>query len=118
MKTIIKLLLAAAIVNAVVRCGSAALDYYKLKDATQQIVLFAGGATVEQLRDRILEKAMQLDVPLAPESLDVRRDGSLTVADATYTKQVEVFPRYNYPVKFSFSVDARALDTGAATTSP
>jgi hypothetical protein len=118
MKTIIKLLLTVAIVNAVVRSGSAAVDYYQLKDATQQIVLFAGESTIDQLRDRILEKAMQLGVPLKPEALNVRRDGTLTVADATYTEPVEVFPRYKYPVTFSFSVDARALDTGAARVNP
>ena len=114
MKTIIKLLIAAAVVNAVVRTGSAALDYYQFKDAAQQIVLFGADVTLDQVRDQILRKAKDFDVPLAPDALNVRRDGTLTVADATYTKQVEVFPRYIYPLTFSFSVDARALNTGAA----
>jgi hypothetical protein len=112
MGTIIKLLIAAAIVNAVVRAGSVAIDYYQFKDATQQIVLFGGQATIDDLRGEILRKATNFDVPLKPDALTVRRDGSVTVADARYTQPVELFPGYRYPVDFSFSVDARAVDTG------
>ena len=44
-------------------------------------------------------------MPLAPENLNVRRDGARTTADAAYTQPVEVLPSYRYPVRFSFSVE-------------
>jgi hypothetical protein len=44
-------------------------------------------------------------VPIASENVSIRREGSRTWADAKYTEQIEVFPRYRYPVEFSFSVE-------------
>ena len=43
MKTIIKLLIAIAIVNAVVRVGMATASYYEFKDQVQQLVLLRTG---------------------------------------------------------------------------
>lgn len=112
MGTIIKLLIAAAIVNAVVRTGSVAMDYYQFKDAAQQVVLFGANSSTDDLRGEILRKATNFDVPIKPEALNVRRNGSVTIVDARYTQPVEVFPGYKYPFNFSFSVEARAVDTG------
>ncbi len=116
MRTIIKLLIAAAVLNAVVRGGMVALSYYQFEDAAQQAVLFGGEATVPQLKEQILQRAVDYGVPITPDGLTIRRDGTLTVADATYIEQIQLFPGYRYPVTFSFSVDARRLNTGAART--
>jgi hypothetical protein len=40
MKTLIKLIIAAVVVNAAYRGGSAYLKYYQFKDETQQMILF------------------------------------------------------------------------------
>ena len=36
----------------------------------------------------------------------VRREGARTVADVSYTDTVELFPRFSYPVNFSFTAEA------------
>lgn len=119
MTTLIKLLIAAAALNAAVRGGLVALDYYRFEDAAQQAVLFGGDATVPELHEQILRRAADHSVSLEPEDLTVRREGTRTVADVTYTEEVEVFPGYRYPLTLSFSVDASRLIGGAArTTSP
>jgi type III secretion system FlhB-like substrate exporter len=114
MKTLIKLLIAVVIVNAVFRCGSVALKYYQFKDQVQQMVLFGQGETAPQLTDEILEEAQKRSVPLDDEGLTVSRQGARTVADVSYSENVEVFPRYFYPVTFSFSAEA----FGVAGASP
>jgi hypothetical protein len=106
MKTVIKLLVAAAILHAVYRAGMSAATYYELKDAAQQMLVFGGGSTPEQLQEAILVKAEELAVPLAPENVVVLRDGVRTSAEATYTDSVEILPRYRYPFTYSFRVEA------------
>jgi hypothetical protein len=109
MKTVIKLLVAAAILHAVYRAGMSAATYYELKDASQQMLVFGGSATPAQLQESILAKAEELAVPLAPENVIVQREGVRTTAEASYTDPVELFPRYRYPFNYSFRVEAFSL---------
>ena len=110
MKTIIKLIIAAIILNAVARSAMAAWSYYQLKDAAQQTILFGAGATTSQLQEQILRRAAELEVPLPPGSVTVTRDGPRTRAEAAYTQQIELFPNYRYPFDFSFQVDALSVN--------
>jgi hypothetical protein len=106
MKTIIKLLIAAVIINAAFQCGRVALKYYQFKDQTQQMVLFGQSEALGDLTNQILEEAMTREVPLDSEGVSVRREGARTVADVSYTENVELFPRFYYPVTFDFSAEA------------
>jgi hypothetical protein len=104
-KTVIKLVIAVAIINAAVRSGVVAWKYYELKDSAQQAVLFGGSTPTEQLRTEILDKAEELNVPLELDGIDVRRDGDRTVAYASYVQPIELLPTYMYPVDLSFTVE-------------
>jgi hypothetical protein len=109
MTTIIKLLIAAAILHAVVRAGVSAVSYYELKDSSQQMLVFGGEVTEEELAEGILAKASELALPLDPENLAVHRDGVRTVAEASYVDAVELLPRYRVPINYSFRVEALSL---------
>ncbi len=109
MKAVFKLLVAAAIVNAAARAGMAASTYYQLKDETEQLIRFGYRETTDDLHDEILTKAGELQLAVAPQNVAVRRQGARTIATASYTQQVELFPRYKYPVDLSFEVEAFAL---------
>ena len=109
MKTIIKLVIAGIILNACARAGQAAWQYYQLKDATQQTLIFGADATMVQLHEQIMRRAGELEVPLPGANLEITRDGPRTMARAAYTQPVELFPNYNYPFKFTFSVDALSV---------
>jgi hypothetical protein len=108
MQTLIKLLITAAILNAAYRGGMAYWTFYQLKDFSQELIRFSFQSQPAELHDRILEKAVELNVPLQPENISVRRDlnGRRTLADASYVQPVEFFPSYTYPVPLSFSVEA------------
>jgi hypothetical protein len=116
MKSLIKIIIAAVVVNALYRCGTVAVAYYQFKDETQQMVLFSQGQTVSELSKQILDEAAKRSVPLEEEGLTVKREGARTVAEAAYTQSVEVFPRYSYPVKFSFTVEAYGFGGAAPPT--
>jgi hypothetical protein len=109
MKTIIKLLIAIAIVNAVVRVGMATASYYEFKDQVQQMVTFGADAPVGELQDHMLERATSLNLPIAAEDVEVTREGKRTAASASYTQPVEVFPSYEYPIDFQFTVEGLNL---------
>jgi hypothetical protein len=109
MKTILKLAIALVVLNAAVRVGIVAWDYYQLKDAAQQEVTFAGRMPTDQIHTRVYEKAVELQVPIERQNIEVTRQNDLVHLDAFYTQPVEVFPRYIYPLELSFSVEARAL---------
>jgi hypothetical protein len=109
MKTIIKLLIAAAIVNAVARFGMSAMSQYQFRDTVQEILLFGGSETEGEITEAIMQAAAEHDVPLEPASLEVQRSGMLTTAEATYVDRIELFPRYVYPMTWTFKLDARRI---------
>ena len=114
-KTVLKLVIALAILNAAFRGGVVAWDYYELKDEALQLIVFGNNTTTTELHNRILQKAHELDVPLLSENLTVKRDGLRTLVDATYTQPYEYFPNQIYPLRLSFSVDTFALNPSTAT---
>jgi hypothetical protein len=114
MKTLIKLLIAAAIVNATARVGMAAARYYQLKDQSQELVTFGGSAVPGELQNEILLKAEELRLPLASDDILVTREGLRTTATAAYTDSVELFPNYKYPIRFQFKVEG--VNMGAGVT--
>lgn len=113
MKTILKLALALAMLNAAARAGTAAFGYYQLKDAAQQMVTFGAQTSTASLQDEIVEKASELNVPVTSGGVNVYRQGMRTRAEAAYTQPLELFPHYTYPVRLSFSVEGYSMALGA-----
>ena len=110
MKTIIKIAIALAIINAAFHAGEAAWRYFQFKDATEQRIIFGSQEYTTELQYRILAKAMELQVPLLPENITIHRQGTRTSVDAAYTQPVEYFPNLVYPVNLKFSVETYAAN--------
>lgn len=106
MKTLIKLIIAALVVHATWRAGTVYFRYYQFKDAVQQTAQFSGTRSENALRDRVLEIAKELQVPLDSDRVTVRRQDNHTLIDATYDEQIELLPRYYYPWVLKVNVDA------------
>jgi hypothetical protein len=111
MKTVLKLVIAVALLNAVVRGADSAWNYYQLKDAAQRALLFGTQASSKQIHEQIMERATELQLPLRPENLTVSWRAGRRMAEASYTQSIEFFPRYRYPVLFSFNVDTVSVGT-------
>ena len=118
MKTIIKIAVALALINALFHAGEAALRYYQLKDAAQQLIIFGSQERTTELQNRILERAAELRVPLRPEDLSIHRQGTRTYVDAAYTQPVEYFPNQIYLVDLKFSVEAFAANAARPEDPP
>jgi hypothetical protein len=111
MKTVLKLVIAIALVNAVVRGGDSAWNYYQLKDSAQRALLFGSSLTSQQVHTQIMETAAQLRIPMKPEDLSVRWRTGRRIAEGSYTQPIEFLPNYPYPVLFSFTVDTVVVGT-------
>ena len=118
MKTVIKLIIAAVLANAAYRGGSVFLKYYQFKDETEQMILFGQAEQVGDLTKQILGEAAKRDVPLDADDVMVTREGTRTLAEVSYTENVEIFPRYFYPVSFSFNAEAYGVAGATGPTRP
>ena len=115
MKLLVKLLVAALVINACARSALAAWDYYQLKDAAQQLVTFGGNASTDDLHNELVGKAEKLHIPLDPDNVRVDREGRQTFIEGHYTQPIELVPRYyTYPMEFSFEADAIATSPATA----
>ena len=82
MKTLIKLLVAAAIVYASWQCGNAYLKFYRLKDAAQDV---------------------------DPDKIAVRRTPNHTYVTTSYVEKIEVLPSFFYPWEFKLDIDVLTM---------
>ena len=106
MKTLIKLIVAAAILHATWRTGMVYFRYYELKDDLQQIAQFSGNRSESELHARALDMARRRQVPLDPARLTVRREENHTIIEGSYDERIELLPNYYYPWHFDVNVDA------------
>lgn len=105
-KTLIKLALAALVVHACWRSTNVFLRYYRFKDAVHETALFASARSDSQVQARVLEIAQQLDIPVEPQNVVIRREENRTVIQAVYTDQIELLPTKFFPWEFKLDVDA------------
>jgi hypothetical protein len=109
MKTIIKLVIAAVVVNACARAGIAAMHYYQLKQAAQEAVLFGAEVSPQDIQQQILNKAIALKLPVQEKDIVVQRNGGRTWAEAAYRETVEYFPGQKHSVDLSFAVEGYSM---------
>ena len=79
--------------------------------AAARALLFGARRTSQQVHAEIMERALELRLPLKPEDLSVRWGTRRRIAEASYTQQVQFFPSYPYAVPFSFNVDTDVVGT-------
>ena len=109
MRTLLKLVVAALILNASWRTGTVYWKYYKFRDAVQEAAQYASNRTVRDLRSRVLAIASEQEVPLSADQLNVRREENHTLIDAAYTDEIELAPTYSYQWQFTVTVNAYSL---------
>ena len=110
MRTVITFIVVIATLNATARVGSAYWNHYQLQDTVEGIITFGGVTPPETLQQQVIDKAQRLDIVLDYEEVTVTRQNATTTVDASYTKLIEVFPRYVH--EFRFQVHASAVYTG------
>ena len=108
MKTIIKLVIAALVINGCYRVGMAYWEYYEFEDAIEKAIQFSKpSVTPEQLTSEVMELAQIRGIPIDESSLSVTRAHRQVIVDASYERTVDVAPKL--PRKFDFAVHVSVL---------
>lgn len=76
----------------------------ELADFIEQQVQFAGGSTDEQIRKRILQRAKELDIPLDPKNLEIKKGSQRIQLHCTYSVELD-FSVYTYVWNFEHEFD-------------
>jgi hypothetical protein len=103
MKTLLKLLVVAVVLNGAYRIGMAEYRFSQLKDSTHSMLVLGTETPIEQVKEQILTKAADLNLSVSPDRVSVTREGVRTTATVAYQEDVEVFPGYTYPRNYSFT---------------
>ena len=109
MKTVIKLIIVALVLNAAYRVGSAYWTHYQFQDSIQQMAQFSEHAAPEDLRTKILEMAGTLGVPIEPDNLTVTRGNRRIDIDGSYFRDLEIVPRFKRRWDFTIHVTVLTL---------
>ena len=92
MGTIIKLFIAAVVINAAAQVGLAEYKYYQFQDAVHEMMLFAPNAKDPELVKQVLQVADEYDVPLEADGVTVNRVRTEIIINMTYNEDVTLVP--------------------------
>jgi hypothetical protein len=110
MRTLLKLAVAALIVHATWRVGSAYWDHYQFEDAVKETAQFSERATPDAIKQQVLGLAADQGIPLDPEAVVVTRATRTITVDGAYVRDIEVLPRYVRPWDFTIHVTVYTLN--------
>ena len=110
MRTILKLLIAALVINAAYRVGIVYWDHYQFEDAVQQLAQFAERATEQEIAERVIELAANSDIPIDEDALTVTRGQRRIQVAGAYTRPVAVAPGYTRQWDFTLNVVVLTLN--------
>ena len=80
------------------------MQFQQFKDDLRQTALFAGMASEEEVVGQVMTAAAERGVPLARESVQVRKTNTQTEIDAEYTAPIRLMPWYTHPWRFSIHI--------------
>ena len=109
MKTLLKLLVVAVIINGAYRLGMDEYRFSQLKEQTHSILALGTGTPIEELKAKVLQKATDLRLSVPEEKVTLSREGVRTSISVAYNSEPEVFPGYKYPRSHSFKDEIAAL---------
>lgn len=92
MKTIIKLLIAFAILTACFNVGRTLLSVYQFEDAVHEGLLFDPRMTDKEILGMVMESAAEYGIPIEPDGINIRQTGPDVRVEMSYTTDVVLIP--------------------------
>lgn len=110
MTTIIKLVLALALLTAAFQGGRAIMSNYQFEDAVEQALLFAPNSSDAEVTQQVLTLAEEYGLPVQAEDITISQRASDRIVDISYTADVAFIPGIiTQPIKFNPSASVRLL---------
>jgi hypothetical protein len=111
LKTLVRLVIAALLLNAGVRVGTAFWRYLAFKDSVEQLVRFSDDRdTAATLHQQVLMLAKEHGIDIYPADVEVKKERTQTTVSALYGEQLELVPRlYRREHLFEFEVSVEPV---------
>lgn len=110
MKTIIKLVLAFAILTAAFQGARASVSNYQFEDDVEQALLFAPNASAAELTQQIVSLASDYALPVEADNITISERASDRIVNITYTTNVAFLPGIiTQPITFHPTASVRLL---------
>jgi hypothetical protein len=113
MKTIIKIVVAIAVVTVCFNASRAALNNYQFEDAVHEGLIFDVRASDKEIVDMITKLAGPYDIPISDEDIEIRQVGQEVRVNMKYTRKVVLLPGvFERDWTFNPSASTRILTGG------
>ena len=110
MKTIIKIVLALAVLLACFNVGRALLANYQFEDEVHNSLLFNPRASEQEIVEMVMKSAAEYELEVDPADIDVSTRGQDLTVKITYTMPVTVLPGiYSRDMTFNPTASTRFL---------
>jgi len=106
---LLTLVVVAAVLNGAYQLGTDEYRFSQLKDSTHSMLALGTNTEVEELKAKILQKAVALKLPVTEDKIMVSREGVRTSVSVSYSSEPEPFPGYKYPRDHSFADEIAAI---------
>jgi hypothetical protein len=103
-RTIVKLIIFAVVVNAAFNVVPPFWKNFRFKDAVGELARFSGKLDDKKIAADVMDIAREMDIPLVAESVQVSRLERRVVVEARYHVELQYFPGQFYPWDFAFRV--------------
>jgi hypothetical protein len=103
-RTIVKLIILAVIVNAAIHVVPVFWTNFLFKDAVAELARFSTKLDDKKIVEEVMGIAARMEVPLEPDNLVVTRQGKRVIIETRYHVEMEYFPRQFYPWDFTVRV--------------
>jgi predicted negative regulator of RcsB-dependent stress response len=107
MKTIIKLIVVALVLNAAFHVGTAYWQHYQFEDEVKEAAQFVGRSKADELTARVYELADKYEIPLDADAVKVTKAQRRVTVEAAYSREIEVAP--SYPRHWDFAIHVSVL---------
>ena len=110
MTTIIKLVLAFALLTAAFQGARAAVSNYQFEDEVEQTLLFAPNASDAEVTEKVVSLAEEYGLPVSAEDVTISQRAADRMVDISYTADVVFIPGIiTQSIKFSPHASVRLL---------
>ena len=110
MITIIKLVLAFALLTAAFQGARATMSNYQFQDEVEQALLFAPNASDAEVTEKVVSLAEEYGLPVSAEDVTISQRAADRMVDISYTAEVAFIPGIiTQPIKFSPHASVRLL---------
>ena len=110
MKSIIKIVIAIALLTACFQAARVAVNNFQFEDAAQQRLLFDTRASDAEVVTIVMKLANEYAIPLTDDDVNVRVVGQDRIVEMSYTVNVDLLPGvFKYPWTFTPKTSTRML---------